>query len=72
MDEFNPVTCEDTALQWCHPGYGIKALCTGGSTAEKAAIPVKMAHVCALYTKVRYNYTKQKYKEYRKRRSTAY
>ena len=64
VDELNPVMCEGTALQWRHPGYGIKALCTGGSTTEKAAIPDKMAHPCALYTKVRYNCTKQKYKEY--------
>ena len=60
--DFHFVACEST-LQWRHPGYGMKALCNGETVREKAAIPVKMAHPCALYTKLRHNCTHQKYKE---------
>ena len=62
VQDVNLVTCEST-LQWRHPGYGMKALCTGETIREKAANPVKMVHPCALYTKLRHNCTHQKYKE---------
>ena len=62
LSDFNPVTCEST-LQWRHPGYGLKALCTGKAATGKAALPVKMVDPCALYTKLRHNCTHRKYKE---------